>query len=72
MFVLQDKGTGHSQGHVTYLENMSVLQDLAEALSFPGFWKLGLKHWRFALGEMYRCVPYVFYPCPICVRAFGS
>ena len=36
--------------HVQDLE-----QDMAEAACYPGLWKLGLKHWRFALGEMYRC-----------------
>jgi L-2-hydroxyglutarate oxidase LhgO len=30
------------------------VRDLLEAGSFPGLWRLGLKHWRFALGEMYR------------------
>ena len=29
-------------------------RDLLEAGSFPGLWRLGLKHWWFALGEMYR------------------
>ncbi|TWT62550.1 L-2-hydroxyglutarate oxidase [Rubinisphaera italica] len=33
--------------------NFNVL-DMWDALSFPGFRKLGLKHWSAGLGEMYR------------------
>lgn len=31
-------------------------RDMWDALSFPGFRKLGLKHWSAGLGEMYRSV----------------
>ena len=45
--VLATSREGYSWGHVN-------LRDLIEAASFPGLWHLGLKHWRFALGEMFR------------------
>ena len=32
------------------------LRDLMETLSYPGFLRLGLRHWRMGLGEMWRCV----------------
>ena len=28
--------------------------DMAELLSFPGFWRMAGRHWRMGLGEMYR------------------
>ncbi len=28
--------------------------DTATALSFPGFWRMGMKHWRYGLGEFHR------------------
>jgi L-2-hydroxyglutarate oxidase len=28
--------------------------ELADALSYPGFWKLAAKHWRAGMGEMWR------------------
>jgi L-2-hydroxyglutarate oxidase len=30
------------------------LRDLADSLSFPGFWKLAARHWQTGLGEMWR------------------
>jgi L-2-hydroxyglutarate oxidase len=30
------------------------LGDAATALSFPGFWQMGMKHWRFGLNEFQR------------------
>lgn len=30
------------------------LNDTATALSFPGFWRMGMKHWRYGLGEFRR------------------
>jgi 2-hydroxyglutarate dehydrogenase len=45
--VLAFSRQGYSWGHVN-------LHDVREAAAFPGLWKLGLKHWRFGLGEMYR------------------
>ncbi|MCW3478407.1 L-2-hydroxyglutarate oxidase [Neisseriaceae bacterium JH1-16] len=32
------------------------LRDLAEVLSYPGFWKLSAKYWREGVGEMVRSV----------------
>src|SRR5207253_3661441 len=30
------------------------LSDTARAFSFPGFWRMGMKHWRFGLTEFQR------------------
>jgi len=30
------------------------LRDTAQMLGYPGFWIMGLKHWRMGLGEFYR------------------
>jgi L-2-hydroxyglutarate oxidase len=30
------------------------LRDLGETLAFRGFWRMGLRHWRMGLGEIYR------------------
>jgi L-2-hydroxyglutarate oxidase len=30
------------------------LRDLAETMSYPGFWKLLARHWRTAAGEVFR------------------
>jgi (S)-2-hydroxyglutarate dehydrogenase len=30
------------------------LRDTASLLAFPGFWRMGIKHWRSGLGEFYR------------------
>jgi len=30
------------------------LRDLAQTLTFPGFWRMAAKHWRSAAGEFYR------------------
>jgi L-2-hydroxyglutarate oxidase LhgO len=29
-------------------------RDLGALLSFPGFWRMGLRHWRIGVGEMWR------------------
>ncbi len=37
-----------------YRHNDFDLGDTATALSFPGFWHMGMKHWRFGLNEFRR------------------
>lgn len=37
-----------------YQRNDFDLSDTATALSFPGFWHMGRKHWRFGLSEFQR------------------
>jgi L-2-hydroxyglutarate oxidase LhgO len=32
------------------------LRDLASALAFPGFWRMGAKHWRSGLDEFHRSI----------------
>ena len=32
------------------------LRDLAESLTYPGFWKLACKHWKTGMGEVWRSV----------------
>jgi L-2-hydroxyglutarate oxidase len=45
--VLAFKREGYKKTHVS-------LPDLADALLYPGFWKLAAKYWRTGFGEMYR------------------
>ena len=37
-----------------YKKTQVSLRDLADALLYPGFWKLAAKYWRTGFGEMYR------------------
>jgi L-2-hydroxyglutarate oxidase len=37
-----------------YHRNDFDLEDTAAALRFPGFWRMGMKHWRFGLTEFQR------------------
>lgn len=43
-------------GREAYRAGDLNLSDLAETLSFPGFWKLAARHWRAGLGEVARSV----------------
>ena len=45
--VLALKREGYSWGAIS-------LADIAEMLTYPGFWKMGWKYWRTGMGEVYR------------------
>src|SRR5690606_4094608 len=37
-----------------YLKTDVNLKELAEALSYPGFYRMAARHWRMGLGEVWR------------------
>jgi len=37
-----------------YKKSDISLKDMLTYSSFPGFWRMGLKHWKMGIGEMYR------------------
>ncbi len=39
-----------------YSKTVVNLGDLAETLSYSGFWKLSMRHWKMGMGEMWRSV----------------
>jgi L-2-hydroxyglutarate oxidase len=45
VLALQREGYRHS--------DVSI-RDLASSLAFPGFWRMGARHWRYGLGEFRR------------------